>query len=326
MTAEADHIKTMSNLFPLDFLVKKLHNPYVSANIIAFNARNCNRSCSFCYIENLPWHQSDFDRNEIDQAFSMLDNINVGLLGGEPFIDKETVDSYLYAIRKYHSIIQDCYVFSNMDYWDKYKDEFESLPKRIHIKTNSRAKKFFESTKNCDIYNGIFVDELDLNFKYPIGKYSFALKNPTYWNNITDEFHFCFDWDKVEVKLDEMYKSGCSIHFMSSMTLEDEKEKKRIFLQPELPYVNIINFPRDWKSEYEIKINACKTCKLECHKAIDEDKCPRIWKECFTCSSVNICPNFSNPRKLLDKSKLRSCNSLRKCLELGEYYRKIQKL
>jgi hypothetical protein len=316
----------VSNLFPIDFIIKKLHAPRISNNIIVFNARRCNRDCDFCYIENLPWSQDDFNEKEIDQAFNMLDNISVGLIGGEPFVDKDATETFLHFVNKYHKIINTCYIFSNMDYWDRYKDKIEALPIRVHISVNSRSKTFYKSTKNCEIWNGIFFDELDLDREYPVGHYCFALKNPTFWNNIGDEFHFCFDWDKVEAKIKSIFDAGSRVTVLSSSSFEEYTHKKDMFMQPDCPYVNMVNFPKTFKADYEYKINLCKTCKLECKSAIEDNKCPRLWKECFTCEQVNICPHFSNPKKLLDKTKLRSCDSMRRALVLGEHYRRIQQL
>jgi hypothetical protein len=255
----------------------------------------------------------------------MLENKSVGLIGGEPFVDKEATECFLFFIRKYYKELKHCYVFSNMDYWDRYREAFESLPIKVHISVNSRTKTFYKSTQNCEIWNGIFFDELELGREYPVGHYCFALKNPTHWNNIGDEYHFCFDWDKVELKLKEMFNSGSRISVLSSSSFEEYLDKKEMFMNPNCPYVNMVNFPKSFKSEYEYKIHACSSCNLECKSAISEDKCPRLWKECFTCPQVNICPHFSNPKKLLDKKKLRSCDSMRKALVLGEHYRRIQK-
>lgn len=326
--AEAGELVPGSNPYPLGFLIHKLKNPVVSSTFVIFNARTCNRDCDFCYIKNMNWGQQSFDYAEIDKVFQENENVTVGFAGGEPFMDREAMAAFGYAVSKYHSRIRNVQIMSNMDYYPRVREWLDMLPIKVTITTNARNRYFFESDEHVTIWNGIFLDEFLGVEKYPLGpkyQYAFAMKNPTFFNDMGSE-GTNFDIEDVKRKLQVMHAGGSYVTILSTGDFVEYTNIRNMFMDKQYQYTRKINFPSGWKEEYQDLNETCRKCGKEtddCKIAIAANSCPRLHKECFHCDKVNVCSTFRIPERIFMKDRYPDCSKLKAVMDLGQQYRAL---
>jgi len=317
-----------NNPYPLDFLIQKLKNPVETAKFVIFNARSCNRDCDFCYIKNMNWGQQPFDYAAIDAAFADEQNVTVGFAGGEPFMDKEAMAAFGYAINRYRNRIRNVQIMSNMDYYQRVRGWLDMLPIDVTITTNARNRYFFESDSHVTIWNGIFLDEFVDISTYPIGpayRYAFSMKNPTFFNDMGAE-GTNFDLDEVKRKMQLMYEGGSYITILSTSDFDEYATIRNMFMDKRYLYTKKVNFPVGWKEDYQDLNETCRKCGKEdadCKVAIAANTCPRLHKECFHCDKVNVCSNFRLPERIFMKDRYPDCSKLKAVMDLGQHYRAL---
>lgn len=316
------------NPYPLDFIIDKLKTPVAAGTFVIFNSRSCNRDCDFCYIKNMNWGKQPFDYAEIDAVFQANENIVVGFAGGEPFMDRDAMAAFGYALSRYRNKIKSVQIMSNMDFYKKVRGWLDMLPVKLSITTNARNRYFFQSDDHVKIWNGVFLDEFIGIENYPVGEhfsYAFSMKNPAYFNNMTDE-GTRFDADEVFEKMQHLYDAGCEVTVLSTSDFVEYATIRNMFLDQRYLFTKKINFPANWKEEYVDLNSVCGKCGKEnaaCKTAIETNTCPRLQKECFHCDKINVCSTFRLPEKIFMKERYPDCSLLKRVMDMGQHFRAL---
>ncbi|MFA6132544.1 MAG: hypothetical protein WC869_00855 [Phycisphaerae bacterium] len=313
------------NPYPIEHLAKRFRESKVGrTTFVILHSRTCNRSCDFCYIENMTWAPTPFDDAGIDEVIANAEHPRLGFAGGEPFHDKEAAECFLRTITKWHEKLNGITVLSNMDFWHRYEERVRAVPAPITIITNSRCGKTFKTTGNVRIWNKIFVDEIK-DFDYPVGPdyyYFFTLKKPTTHNTMTNFADY--DYFELVNLMERLWAGGSWVAVMSPSGFGSIKAHLQSVMNPQLEYINKVVFPVGWKDEIPKLSAICKSCGLQgdaCVAAIEANKCPRHHKACFYCSKINECSVTNINEKIVDKWRMPDCSKHIALYDLAREYR-----